>query len=90
MIPLPRRQSIVAIFVDPETESRPTTQNTDDDGYSNLLLTRLHLDRLGTVNRVLRCLGFISGIYVMNASPQRSESSSLKIDGPRLGSRMEV
>ena len=84
MITLPPRQSVVTIFVDPETESNPTISNMDAEGYSNLLLVKLHLDRLGTINRILWFFGFIKTIYVMNAPLEWSESSSQQIDVPRV------
>ena len=77
---LPRRQSIITVFVDPETESKPTTESTDQEGFSNLLLTKLRLDRLGTMNRMLRFFGFITSVYVTNVEPQWSESPTPRIE----------
>ena len=65
---LQRPQSEVTIFVDPETESKPTTDNVDSDGHSNVLLAKLFLNRLGTINNVLKILGLLSTtcIYLTN------------------------
>ena len=59
--------------------------NTDPDGYSNLFLVKLRLDRLGTLDRKLRSRGLISSIYIIDAPPQGGESSSLGIDEPAAG-----
>ncbi|KAL8788946.1 MAG: hypothetical protein Q9195_007062 [Heterodermia aff. obscurata] len=76
------------IFVDPETKLIPTTSDVDSDGYSNLFVVKLHLDRLGLLNRILWFFGFIQNIYVMNPIPQWSESSSLRIDAHRVAGVM--
>lgn len=81
---MPPRQSIVTIFVDPETKLNPTTDDVDSEGYSNLFVVKLHLHRLSLLNRILWFFGFIENIDVMNPLPQRSESSSLRLDVSRV------
>ena len=66
----------VTIYVDPETESEPTTASKGESGRSNVVLATLYLDRLGAYGQVLRVLGLLSILYVMNAAP-RSETSSI-------------
>ena len=83
---LPPGQSEVTIFVDPETESKPTTANVDADGHSNVILARLFLDRLGILNHLFRLFGLLSTsyIYIMNPPIAWSEPPSLTIDAPRV------
>jgi hypothetical protein len=64
-IDLPPRKNEITLFVDPETESKPTTENTTD-GHTNVMLAKLYLDRLGTINQILRFLGQLSTLYVTN------------------------
>lgn len=64
-IPLPRRERELTIFVDPETESKVTTEEMTG-GHSNILLAKLYLDRLGIWHQILRCLGQLSTVYVSN------------------------
>ena len=66
----------VTIFVDPETESKVTTASKGENGRSNVILATLYLDRLGAYYQVLRFLGLLSTLYVMNAAP-RSETLSV-------------
>ncbi|KAL9120110.1 MAG: hypothetical protein Q9187_003334 [Circinaria calcarea] len=61
---LPSRQSSVTIFVDSETESKPTTETTTPDGHSNVMLAKLYLNRLGGWGTVLRILGQLSTVYI--------------------------
>ena len=72
---LPARKTQVALFVDEETESKLTIQSTGSDGQSNVLLARLHLDRLDTSSQILRFFGLLSTLYVLGKGPL-SESSS--------------
>lgn len=74
-VALPKQRKRVTIFVDPETESQPTAESTAPDGQSNVVLAKLYLDRLGRYDQLLRFLGLLSTLYVMNAEPW-SESSS--------------
>ena len=74
-VKLTSRSKQVTLFVDEETESKLTTQSTGSGGQSNILLARLHLDRLGTYGQIFRFLGLLSTLYVMNAGPF-SETSS--------------
>ena len=74
-VDLPKRNQ-VTIYVDTETESKPTTASKGESGRSNVVLTTLYLDRLGAYSQVLRFLGLLSTLYVMNAT-QRSETSSV-------------
>ena len=78
-MPLPSGHSEVTIFVDPETESIPTTAHVDETGHGNVILARLFLGRLGALNHVFRLLGLLStsSIYVMTAP-------SFSIDAPRV------
>jgi len=74
-IELPRRKTQVTIFVDPETESVPTTEHASG-GHSNVMLVKLYLDRLGKWNQVLRCLGQLRTLYVSNIEPWSETASS--------------
>jgi len=64
-IRLPRRERELTIFVDQETESKVTTEQTTG-GQSNVMLAKLYLDRLGIWNQILRCSGKLSTLYVSN------------------------
>ena len=77
----------VTIFVDAETESKPTTESRTD-GRSNVVLATLNLNRLGAYCQVLRYLGLISTLCVANAAPW-SETSSQSIGGQRPGNTGE-
>ena len=74
-VDLPKRKQ-VTIFVDHETESIPTTASKGEGGRSNVVLATLYLDRLGAYGQVLRFLGLLPTLYVMNAAP-RSETLSV-------------
>lgn len=54
---------------------QPTTESSGKDGMSNVVLTRLHLDRLGPYGQMLRRIGLLSTCYVMNARPMSHASS---------------
>ena len=75
-VKLPARDKQITLFVDEETGSKLTTQSTGSDGQNNVLLLRLHLDRLGLYGQIFRFLGLLSTLYVMNVGPF-SEASSL-------------
>ena len=75
---LPSNCNQVTIFVDSQTESIATTERTGKDGRGNEVLTTLYLYRLGAFDQVLRFLGLLSTLYVMNAAPW-SETSSQSI-----------
>ena len=64
---LPARSKQVALFVDQETGSKVTTRSAEHNGQSNVLLVQLHLDRLGLGGQIVRFLGMLSTLYVMNA-----------------------
>lgn len=72
---IPAQNRLVAIFVDADTESEPTTENVAPDGRSNVVLTHLHLHRLGVYAQILRRIGLLSTCYVKNVPPL-SETSS--------------
>ena len=61
---LPARSKQVTLFVDEETGSKVTTESTEQ---SNVLFAQLHLDRLGFGGQIVRFLGMLSTLYVMNA-----------------------
>ena len=42
---------------------------------SNVVLTRLHLDRLGPYGQILRRIGLLSTCYVMNGAPMTEAAS---------------
>ena len=66
-VDLPPKCKQVTIFVDPKTESKPTIESKADDGQSNVVLATLYLNRLGVFHQVLRSLGLLSTLYVINA-----------------------
>ena len=68
IVDLPPNRKQVTIFVDPETESKPTIDSRAADGQSNVVLATLYLNRLGAFHQVLRFLGLMSTLYVINAS----------------------
>lgn len=78
-VKLPPRKTEVTLFVDPETESKPTTKNATDDGHSNVMLMKLYLDRLplGALNQILRLLGKLSTLYVLKSKPWSETSSHI-------------
>ena len=73
-VDLPKCRQIT-IYVDPETESIPTTASRGESGRSNVILATLYLDHLGAYGQVLRFLGLLSTLYVMNAAPWSDPSS---------------
>ncbi|MCJ1423117.1 hypothetical protein MMC29_000998 [Sticta canariensis] len=70
---LPSGLSHVTIFLDSQTQTMPTTEETTD-GDSNVKLAKIHLNKLGFSNSVLRSLGQLSTLYVKKIKPY-SESS---------------
>ena len=66
-VDLPPNRKQVTIFVDPETESKPTTASKAPDGQSNVVLATLYLNRLGVFHQLLRFLGLLSTLHVINA-----------------------
>ena len=66
-VDLPKRNQ-VTIFIDAETESKPTIASRSAGGASNVELTTLFLDRLGIVPRLLRSFGKLSTLYVVGAA----------------------
>ena len=75
----PARSKQVALFVDEETGSEVTTRSMERDGQSNVLLAQLHLDHLGFGGQIVRFLGMLSTLYVMNGS-SLSKTPSEAID----------
>lgn len=69
-IPLTKREKEVTIYVDPYTQSRPTTDSSTTDGHSNIMLAKFYLDRipLGGLNQIVRLFGGFSTLYIVNAS----------------------
>lgn len=63
---LPPRINEVTIFLDHETESRPTIDAIDEKGHGNVMLAKIHLNKLGFSNTILRFLGQLSTLYVKN------------------------
>lgn len=67
----------MTIFVDAETETVTTTESAREDGASNVMLTRLHLDRLNIYAQILCYMGLLSTCYVLiPPEPNESESST--------------
>ena len=73
-IQLPSRINEITLFVDPDAESEPTTEN-GIDGHSTVMLAKLYLNRLGTTNQILRFLGQLSTLYVTKIRPCDDRSS---------------
>lgn len=63
---IPPRSKEIAIFVDAKTQSKVTPDNNYEGG--TVLLTKIYLDRLGTVNNLVRSFGGFSSIYVSNVN----------------------
>ncbi len=78
-VKIPSKNRLVTIFVDPETESKPTTESAAQDGRSNVVLTQLHLDQLGLYGQILRYAGLLSTCYVTNAPPLSEVSSQTNL-----------
>ncbi|MCJ1228604.1 hypothetical protein MMC12_005265 [Toensbergia leucococca] len=76
-VQLPPRKKEVTIFVDPETESKPTTARKAQDGHSNVMLAKIYLDRLGAWNQIRRIRGQLSILYVTNIIPWSETSSRM-------------
>lgn len=66
---LPSGLSQVTIFLDSETATTPTTEETTEDGDSNVRLAKIYLNKLGFLNSVLRSLGQLSTLYVKKIEP---------------------
>lgn len=77
-IKIPASNWLVTIYVDAETESKPTTKAVED-GRSNIVLTQLHLNRVGFWGQILRRVGLLSTCYVMNAPPLSEASSQMNL-----------
>ncbi len=73
---IPKRKQ-VTIFVDAETESKPTIACKDPGGESNVELATLYLDRLGMIPNLFRLFGRLSTLYVMKATPWSETSSQI-------------
>lgn len=52
--------------MDAKTQTRVTPDNNYEGG--TVLLTKIYLDRLGTVNNLVRSFGGLSSIYVSNVN----------------------
>jgi hypothetical protein len=73
-INLGSKKKEITLFVDPDSMSEPTTEITTD-GSNTVMLAKLYLNRLGTMNQILRRFGKLSTLYVTKMQPY-SESSS--------------
>ena len=51
------------------------TENMAPDGTINVMLVKLYLDRLGTLNHILRLLGQLSTLCIKNITPWTETSS---------------
>lgn len=87
-VDLPPKRNQVTIFVDPETESKPTIDGRGEDGQSNVVLATLYLNRLSGYRRFLRFLGLLSTLYVVHAAPW-SEIGSQISGGQEVGDTEE-
>ena len=73
---IPRYQKRVVVYVDKVTESRPTTSKVTDNGERNIFLMTLYLGHLSILNSVLRILGRIESLYILNQDEDYSGWSS--------------
>jgi hypothetical protein len=73
-IDLPSKTKEITLFVDPDTMSEPTTEITTD-GSNTVMLAKLYLNRLGTMNQILRRIGQLSTLYVTKMQPYSEKSS---------------
>lgn len=80
-IKIPAQNRLVTIFVDAETESKPTIHSAAQDGRSNVVLTRLQMDRVGLYGQFLRRVGLLKTCYVRNAPPVSETSSQSEVNG---------
>ena len=65
---LPRHKQ-VNIFVDAETESKPTMASMSAGGECNVFFAAIHLDRLGVIPNLFRSFGLLSTLYVVKTAP---------------------
>ena len=63
---IPPKSKEIAIFVDARTQTKVTTSSDYHGG--TVLLTKIYLDRLGTLNTLVRSFGGLSSIYVTNVN----------------------
>ena len=73
---IPPQCKEVTIFVDAETESKPTIASRGAEGQNKVKLATLNLYRLGAYHQLLRFLGLLSTLYVMDAAAPWSGTSS--------------
>ena len=64
IVNLPRNMKEVALFVDADTQQKLST-DPDHNKESNVLLAKIHLDRLGAKSRHVNSL---RQVYVQNVS----------------------
>ena len=69
---LPKRKE-VDVFVDAETESRPTLASMGAGGECNVLMATIYLDRCGITANLLHFFGLLSTLYVMKTTPWSEE-----------------
>lgn len=72
---LPRHKQ-VNIFVDAETESKPTMASMGAGGECNVFFATIHLDRLGVIPTLYRSFGLLSRLYVMKWSETLTQTMS--------------
>ncbi|MCJ1270843.1 hypothetical protein MMC22_010740 [Lobaria immixta] len=63
---VPSRTNEVTIFLDSETETKPTIEAADQKGHGNVMVATIRLNKLGFSNSALRFLGQLSTLYVKN------------------------
>lgn len=85
-IKISSRRKQVTIFVDSETESKPTTESATD-GQGNVVLTKIYLDHLSKYHRFLRFLGLLTTLYVLNPASWGESSSQMSLDRLNGGER---
>ena len=70
----------VTIFVDDETESKPTIASKGPRGERNVELATIYLDRLGIIPNLFRFFGQLSTLYVMKTTPWSETLSPIASD----------
>jgi hypothetical protein len=68
-VTLPRWPGCVSVFVDRETESKPSIVNTADGETGKNFLGRLYLDHLGAAVKWGRVFGLHRTLYIAKLSP---------------------
>ena len=74
---LDRCRKNITIFIDPNADFEPTFADTTGD-YGNVMVARIHLNRLSTKVRILRIFGQLPLLYVKGYQTYDESRSSME------------